>query len=129
MDRESFIKVFHKILKHAVYCSEKARREGLLALEEFIDSKKADQRDIFEYGLRFTIDGNDVELVDKILSNIIDQEKDELSKKLKNIQKEAVLSIQRGDNPRVLIALLNSYTDIPLSDPEFKKIIAYDHLN
>ena len=123
MSQSDFKKAFYKILKRTVFYSEKARREGLLALEEFIDSKKADQRDIFEYGLRFVIDGTDKELIDQILTNIVDQDKDDFSKTLKKIQKEAVLSIQRGDNPGILASLLNSYTDIPLSDPEFKKLL------
>jgi len=116
---------FYTILKRAINFAEKARREGLLALDKAIDSERADNRDIFEYGMRFIIDGTDRELVDKILSNIVDQEKDEFSKALKNIQKEAVLSIQNGDNPRILMAILNSYTDISLSDPEFKKVLDY----
>ena len=114
---------FYAILRRAMNFAEKARREGLLVLEEELDSEKADKRDIFEYGMRFVIDGTDKELIDKILSNIVNQEKDEFSKTLKNIQKEAVLSIQNGDNPMVLIAVLNSYTGIPLNDPQFRKVL------
>ena len=122
MTHDEFIKDFHVIFRRAMNFAEKARREGLLALEEDIDSGKVDNRDIFEYGMRFVIDGTEKELIDKILSNIIDQEKDDFSKALKIIQKEAVLSIQSGDNPRILLAVLNSYTDIPLNDPEFDKL-------
>jgi hypothetical protein len=37
---------------------------------------------------------------------------------LKNIQKEAVLAIQADMNPRLLYALLNSYTGITIKEDE-----------
>ena len=121
MNHDEFIRAYYDVLKRALYFAEKARREGLLALEEEIITEKADNRDIFEYGMRFTVDGCDSIIIDKILSNIIKQEKDSNVALLKTIQKEAVLSIQDGTNPRLFILLLNSYVDIPLDDPEFKK--------
>jgi flagellar motor component MotA len=110
-------------MKRTLHYSEKARREGLLSLENFIDSDKVRNRDIFDYGLRFIVDGTEAELVDKTLSNIIKQEKDEQAVLLKTMQKEAVLGIQEGMNTRVLYYLLNSYTDMPVSDEEPEKII------
>jgi flagellar motor component MotA len=44
-------------------------------------------------------------------------------KTLKTIQKEAVLMIQNGMNPRMLCAALNSYTGIPLEEDPVKKIL------
>jgi flagellar motor component MotA len=123
MNNEEFKKGFYYILKRALFCSEITRRDGLLALEDVMDHEKAENRDIFEYGLRFIIDGTDGPLVDKILSNIINQEKNEMWFLLMTIQKDAVLQIQAGNNPRVIACCLNSYTNIPLNDPEFKKII------
>jgi len=116
MNYDDFIKNYYEIFKRAMFFSIKAWREGLLALEDCIDAEKADNRDIFEYGMRFVVDGTDPELIDKILSNIINQEKDEYSKTLKIIQEEAVLSIQAGDNIRILAAKLNSYTDLPFDE-------------
>jgi flagellar motor component MotA len=110
-------------MKRTLHYSEIARREGLLALEDFIDSDKVRNRDIFYYGMRLVIDGTEAELVNKILSNIIKQEKDEQTVLLKTMQKEAVLGIQDGMNTRVLYYLLNSYTDMPVSDEEPEKII------
>ena len=124
MTYDEFLKNFYIILKRAMEFSFKARREGLLALDEVLEEEKVDNRDIFEYGMRFTIDGTDKDVIDNILTNIINQEKDNFSRTLKNIQKEAVLSIQGGHNTRILLAFINSHTDIPLNDPEFKKIIA-----
>jgi hypothetical protein len=119
---DEFAQAYYAVFERALYFAVKSRVEGLLSLEDEINHKKVDKRDIFEYGIRFVIDGTDVNFIDKILSNIITQEKDENTALLKTIQKEAVLSIALGDNPRILIALLNSYVDIPLDDPKFIKI-------
>ena len=122
MNHDEFVRKYYDIAKRAMEFSEKARREGLLALEEKLDREKINDRDVFEYGIRFVIDGTDQELIDKILSNILSQEKDENMKVLKTIQKEAVLRIQEGMNPRQLYALLNSYTDISLREDEMKPV-------
>jgi flagellar motor component MotA len=103
--------------------SEKARRGGLLALEEESDREKINERDVFEYGMRFVIDGTVREVIEKILSNIIEQEKNEYRHILKTIQKEAVLMIQEGSNPRLLHAVLNSYTDITLKEDKIRDLM------
>jgi len=123
MNREEFLKEYYEFFKQAVTFSEIARREGLLALEDKIDVEKEKKREIFNYGLRFVMDGNDYSINDKILSNIINQEKDEYSKLLMIIKKEAVLSLSCGENTRLLIYLLNSYTDQPLDAPEMQGIL------
>jgi flagellar motor component MotA len=125
MNRSEFVEQYYKIVERALHCSEKARREGLLALEddEGLCDEKANTRDIFVYGLRFVIDGWDSDVICDILSNIISQEKDEQQQILKNIQKEAVLIIQAGENPRILYAKLNSFTDIPLNEDESLKFL------
>jgi flagellar motor component MotA len=123
MNRNDFVKMYENIVLRALYCSKKERREGILALEEEIIEEKVAERDIFEYGLHFVIDGVDKEIIKNILSNIINQEMDDQMKIIKTIQKEAVLMIQEGTHPRLLYALLNSYTDIALKDDEMKKII------
>jgi len=122
MNHDEFAKKYYDIVRRAMEFSEKARREGLLALEEKLDHKKINDRDVFEYGIRFVIDGTDQGLIDKILTNIVNQEKDENMRTLKTIQKEAVLRIQDGMNPRQLYALLNSYTDISLREDEMKPV-------
>ncbi|MDR0998066.1 MAG: hypothetical protein LBL70_03285 [Treponema sp.] len=116
MNRDEFVEKYFNTAEKALRCSKKARREGLLALEDEIDEEKVNERDILEYGLRFVVDGYDPEIVDQILSNIVNQEKDEQLRTLKNIQREAVLKIQEGINPNLLYALLNSFTDISLSE-------------
>jgi len=116
MNRIEFVEQYNSIVGKAMEYANKARREGLLALEEGLEKEKIEGRDIFDYGLRFVIDGTDASYIDEILSNIVDQEKDEQLRTLMNIQKRAVLSIQAGDNPRITYALLNSLADIPLNE-------------
>ena len=133
MNHTEFIENYIAIAKKALDYLEKSRRKGLLALDEDLNDEKADSRDIFECGIRFVVDGIDRKLIDKILSNIIEHEKDERQRILKLIQKEAVLSIQEGMNPRMLLILMNSYTDIQLKDDEIFNINEYgqnggDHL-
>jgi flagellar motor component MotA len=119
MNRVEFVEKYFNIVEKALRGSDTVRKEGLLALEEEIDQEKVNERDIFEYGLRFVLDGYDPEIIDKILSNIIKQEKDEQLRILKNIQKEAVLGIQERIHPRILYSLLNSFTDISLNEQPF----------
>jgi flagellar motor component MotA len=116
MKKDEFTTAYLDLINTAISFSEKARREGLLALEDSIDHQKEDERDIFHYGLRFVVDGTDSTIIDKILSNIISQEKNEYLRMLKNVQKEAVMCIQNGFNPRIMYYLLNSYTDRSIKD-------------
>ena len=80
-----------------------------------IDNVKVDQRDIFHYGLRFVVDATDAYYIDKVLTNLVEQETDHFTRTLKKIQKEAVLLIQQGMNAEMVHTVLNSLTDIPLS--------------
>jgi flagellar motor component MotA len=120
MNHEEFNENYYRIVERALRFNDKARREGLLSLEDVIDSKKADERDVFEYGLRFVVDGVDPEVIDIILSNIVNQDQDEQSRLLKTIQKEAVLSIQVGINGRIMFAVLNSLTGLSLNEDKMK---------
>jgi flagellar motor component MotA len=116
MPRDEFIAEYYKVSARAMQLSEKARKEGLLALDDLIDFKKVDQRDIFEYGLIFVIDGTDASVIRDILSLIIKQEEDKYARRLMDIKAEAVLSIQSWDHPRILASKLNAHTDIALAD-------------
>jgi flagellar motor component MotA len=124
MTHDEFVKNYTEIVEHAMNYAEKARREGLLALEEELDQEKIDNRDVFEYGMRFVVDGTDAEIIEKLLSNIIKQEKDEELRTLKTIQKEAALMIQCGANPALMCSVLNSYTDITIKEDETQKRMA-----
>ena len=115
MKREEFEKAYLAIAKEAIEWSDFARYNGILSLEDRIDVEKYEERDIFHYGMRFVVDGTDKTYLDKILTNIVNQEKDEDEKTLKIVQKEAVLGIQNTDNPRVIAATLGSYVDNELA--------------
>ena len=122
MTYDEFIAEYRKVSARAVYLSEKSRREGLLAIEDEIDSDKENQRDIFEYGMRFTVDGTDNSIIREILENIIRQEEDKYTRLLMEIKKEAVLSIQSGENSRITVYRLNSFTNMDLTeDPILQK--------
>jgi flagellar motor component MotA len=116
MNNGEFTGKYHSIVERALYCADKARREGLLALEELIDEEKFNQRELFEFGLRLVVDGIDRQIIDRILSNIINLETENNEKILKNIQKEAVLGIQNGEPLRLLSLLLNSYVNVGIED-------------
>jgi len=120
MTRDEFIKNYEDLARKAIGMSDKSRREGLLALENIIDPEKVKERDIFEYGIRFVVDGVDSAIINNILTNIIAQEKDEYTRKFKEIQKEAVLQIQSGVNYRILFAVINSFTDLSHTDETIK---------
>jgi flagellar motor component MotA len=123
MTRDDFIAEYCKVSSKVVEFSEKSRREGLLVLEDVIDFEKINQRDILEYGLRFVIDGTDPDTIKEILSLIIEQEDDKYARRLMELKKTAVLSIQAGDNPRILAYKLNAFTDLILTDdPIIQKI-------
>jgi len=116
MTRDEFNAEYYKFSFRAIKLAEKARREGLLALEEEVDSDKYNRRDIFEYGSRFIVDVIDAETIRDILSNIIKQEEDKYARLLMEIKKEAVLSIQAGNSLRIIAFKINSFTDIALTD-------------
>ncbi|MDR0313115.1 MAG: hypothetical protein LBI14_05925 [Treponema sp.] len=118
MTHNEFVKKYTEIAWCTLQCSMKARKEGLLALEEELED--IDEW-IFKMGLRLVIDGTDPKFIEKILSNKIKQEKDEYMVILKTIQKEAALMIQEGSNPRLIYYVMNSYTDITYKEDEVLK--------
>jgi len=130
MTRKEFTDKYAQIVCLAAQFTEIARREGLLSLEDKLEDMPAEgDRDIFKYGIRFVVDGTATELIDKILTNLVNQEKDEEKRVLKNLQKEAVLMIQQGYNTYLMFAMLNSYTDLSLAENEaILKTIDYSFL-
>ncbi|MCL2233222.1 MAG: hypothetical protein FWB99_09115 [Treponema sp.] len=111
MERTDFVQYASHIVRRACEFSGKARAEGLLAMQGDIDGPKREHRDIFEYGIGFVADGTHPEVIRGILSSLAAQEADEDMRRLKEMQKEAVLCIQRGDNPGILLRTLISHID------------------
>jgi hypothetical protein len=112
MIKDEFEKSYNAIIEKAMLWLNTARVEGLLALEEMIDKDKFRQREIMEYGISLVVDGTDPSTIDRILTNIINQETDGDLKKLKIIQKDAIFAIHENWHPRLMIMLLNSHVDI-----------------
>jgi flagellar motor component MotA len=98
LEREEIV-----FIKRAVALSEKARLEGVLALESELDKAGIASCDIFEYGLVFVIDHEDGCTIAGILDNLIAQENDPVKKHLDEIKKEVILSLQAGESSRVLL--------------------------
>ena len=120
MTHDEFIAEYHKFSARVIKLAEKARGEGILAMEEEIDSGKYNQQDILEYGIRLVVDGTDAVTIRDILSNIVNQEKDKYAHLLMEIKKEAVLLIQSGGDPQFIAFTLDSLTYIKLAfDPNF----------
>lgn len=84
-----------------VQSAEKARREGLLALEGDIDEYKYP---LLKAGMQLVVDGTDPEIIEKTLTTRILSaygKGKELLEQL--IICTGVLSIQSGDNPRIIM--------------------------
>ena len=124
MNREEFNKAFFEFCRQVIEYGKKSRNRGLLALEEdlYLENEQYLQRDIFWYGMRFVIDGTDREIIEKILSNIINQEEGGYQKTLMKIKKEAIISIREEDNPRIMMEKVNSYTDLSWDDPIMQEL-------
>jgi hypothetical protein len=110
MTKGEFEQQYKEIVKRTLDVVEFVRKKSLLELETIINWKKLRQRDVLEYGLIMACDGADPEFIDKILTNIVNLETDGYFKRLKNIQKESALSIQKGLNLNSILMLLNSHT-------------------
>jgi len=100
-----------RFIKRAMFISEKARREGLLALEWELDKAAIEREDVFEYGLPFVIDRCDREILESILDHLVEREQDPWKKRLARAKRSALLSIYMGDNLRILVEKIKFYFD------------------
>ncbi|MCL2231444.1 MAG: hypothetical protein FWB99_00025 [Treponema sp.] len=91
----SFVNHYFKLLETVARFNDKSRREGLLALEEEIDTLA---HDIFRDGLRLAVDGTDAELIRRILAPKIEREPDFYRRKLMGIAAEAAACIRGFDS-------------------------------
>jgi flagellar motor component MotA len=129
MNENSFTEEYNAIFERALIFSIISRSIGLVSLNNLLNKEKYNQRDIFEYGMRMVMDGRTPELIDKILTNIINLETDKERKFLKNIQKDAVLSIQQGISSEELMRIMNSYVNIELDKAEGKYNIINEYIS
>ncbi|MDR2583666.1 MAG: hypothetical protein LBC75_09320 [Fibromonadaceae bacterium] len=84
---------------------EIARREGILALENFIDKEKLLKKDFLETGIQMAVDGMQREIVEKYIDSWIETNCNNsvayYEKILASIIKAGVLCLQAGEHPKV----------------------------
>lgn len=95
------------LVELVVQASEKARFEGLLAIEDDIHDYA---HPFFKLGMQLVVDGTDPEIIESVLRARLFS----ACKKGKDLLEQiiiidAVLSIQSGDNPRIIMAKCFSY--------------------
>jgi hypothetical protein len=96
-----------KLIASVISLAEKARRMGLLVLEDDLPHLKDP---LLKKGLQLVVDGTDPVLVRDILSVLMHSSNYKGIKLLKTvITIEGVLSIQSGDNPRIVADKLSVF--------------------
>ena len=105
----SFCNYYYDLVETIFRFSEKARREGLLALEEEMDSISDG---FFLEGIRLVTDGTDWAVIRELLAFKVEREQDYYTKKLKEIAMEGILSIQNGDSSPQLGLMLAAMVNI-----------------
>lgn len=105
----SFCNCYYRLVETILQLSNKARREGLLALEEDLENFSDD---FFKIGMRLTVDGTDLEIIQQMLTLRIEREHDYNKKKLMEIALEGIICVYSGDDIERIILKLSSLTDI-----------------
>ena len=104
-----FVNAYYKIMMIVSRFREKAKREGLLTLEEELDTI---EEGFFVSAVRLVLDGTDEAIVRQLLTLHIEREHGFYRKKLMGIAMEGVLGIQAGEDTTRLILRLNLMVDI-----------------
>ena len=122
IDRSQYLPLLEKI----IHLSNKARRQGLLSLEEDIE---VSPYPLMRRGLQFVVDGTDPKLLSEILERTILLSNDTPEKIMENcIIAVGVLGIQEGHNPRMLRENLQSFMgNIIVPEYENKNISSRTH--
>ena len=105
------------LTKTLISFSERARREGLLALEDDLEEV---EDPFLREAIQLVVDGTDPEIIEEILrSKMLAPELKGASLLKRMICTAGTLSIQAGDNPRVLALKLAGY----LEEPELRSAV------
>ena len=95
-EKEALLPIVDLMLK----CANTARKYGVLALEEFVQNQS---NEFLTFATMMVIDGTDPELVKGILETLIAADDHTPAALLERILiTEGVLSVQAGENPRIL---------------------------
>ena len=111
MNRKNFIEQAAYTARRAYQFSMKSRKRDIDELWDDIDADAIKRNDIFEIGMRLALESADSEDIDGILTGMISREQDDMAKRLKIIQKEAVMCIHKKFNSFELLNILFSYID------------------
>jgi len=103
MERSEFAAQAAGTMRKAYAFSEKARSEGLLALKGDIGAEGRKRENILEYGLLLAAGGVGPQALEKILRGLVGAQGGQDSARLKAMQKDAALHIQKGLNFRLLL--------------------------
>ena len=112
IEKNDFVGQLAYTLCKACHFKKETERKGLAAAAHNLNQQKTGQQDIFEYGIQLILDNMDAKAISQTLSGLISMEQDENYRRLKLIQKEAVLDIKKGrrnSDKRLLWNLLVSY--------------------
>jgi flagellar motor component MotA len=116
MNRQEFEKEYNAILKRALSISDRARKEGIIAIADDVDEEKYLKRDVFELGLKLIADGTAGEIISGVLTNIVEQETDREERLLATVKREAVYAIFAGYDSRITGLMLNSLVDVGIEE-------------
>jgi flagellar motor component MotA len=105
----SFCNCYYRLVEITLKFLEKARREGLLALEEDLETLNAD---FFKQGIRLVVDGTNAETIRHLMTLKIEREHGYYRKKLLETAMEGFLSIQSGTAETQAIFNLAALVDI-----------------
>jgi Leucine-rich repeat (LRR) protein/flagellar motor component MotA len=105
----SFCNYYYTIVEMIFRFTEKAQREGLLALEDELDDLSDD---FFKTGIRLVVDGTDGAVIQDLLTLKIEREHDYYIKKLMETAMEGILGIQAGERLCQIGIRLASMVDI-----------------
>ncbi len=94
------------LVSQIVALAEKARREGILALEDGIDEIG---NSLLRFGIILVVDGNDPGIIGDILCNTLFFQAREGDLLQNVVIIEGILGIQEGINPRTLSGRLMSF--------------------
>jgi len=121
----SFCNYYYTLVETILRFHNKARREGLLALDDELEILS---NGFFKEGLRLVLDGTDARFIQEFLTLKIEREHNYYIKKLKEIAMEGILYIQSGHSIPKACVRLASMADIknnPL-DAAYAKYLAGD---
>ena len=119
MNQNEYFDAYNAIEIRAYMLAGKVRLHGLASLNADIDREQIMQKNPFDIGLQLICLEKDTETVAIIMDGFINLAKDPEQKTLNQITKEAILGIQSGINPGLLVKKLNSHVPFGKEDAQF----------